>query len=73
VTLAQEADWDSYRKGWTEGKYQAYWTIPPRPELPVPTTVPTNAHCPPLQAMTYDGCRPIGPVITLQPVVKPTG
>ncbi|MFE7588759.1 ABC transporter substrate-binding protein [Kitasatospora sp. NPDC057512] len=24
VTLAQEPDWDSYRKGWAESKYQAY-------------------------------------------------
>ncbi|WP_316520359.1 ABC transporter substrate-binding protein [Kitasatospora brasiliensis] len=24
VTLAQEPDWDAYRKGWADGKYQAY-------------------------------------------------
>ncbi|MEU4114736.1 ABC transporter substrate-binding protein [Kitasatospora sp. NPDC028055] len=24
VTVQQEADWDAYKKGWTEGKYQAY-------------------------------------------------
>ncbi|MEU6967172.1 hypothetical protein AB0A71_05405 [Kitasatospora aureofaciens] len=42
-------------------------TVPPRPAPPTFGPVQTNAPCPPLQAITYAGCRPIGPVITLGP------
>ncbi|MEU1423730.1 hypothetical protein [Kitasatospora sp. NPDC005751] len=46
----------------------AAWSPGPRP---TPTLPKPPTSCPPLQLPSWDGCHPIGPVITLPPMTIP--